>query len=197
MISPTACVLALWAAWLLGWLLAAASTAAVVFRQSLSSRLAHSVPIWVGAVFLFLQPHRFGILLHPLLPRSALMAWGGVVILALGLGFAVWARVHLGRLWSATVTLKVEHTLIRSGPYALTRHAIYTGLLMALVGTALVRATVAALGGLLLFLVGFMLKIRQEERLLLERFGGAYRAYQQEVPALVPRLRSRSSLTRA
>jgi len=68
---------------------------------------------------------------------------------------------------------------------------------MALVGTALVRATGAALGGLLLFLVGFMLKIRQEERLLLERFGGAYRAYQQEVPALVPRLRSRSSLTRA
>ncbi|SRR6266700_488487 len=88
MISPTACVRALWAAWLLGWLLAAGSTAPVVFRQSLSSRLAHSVPIWVGAVFLFLQPHRFGILLHPLLPRSALMAWGGVVILALGLGFA-------------------------------------------------------------------------------------------------------------
>jgi len=80
-----------------------------------------------------------------------------VVVVALGLGFTGWARLHLGRFWSGSVTLKAEPALIRSGPY------------------------------LVLFVVGFTIKIRQEERLLLEHFGAAYRAYQTEVPMLVPR----------
>ena len=197
MVSATTAVLALWAVWLLGWLVAARTTATIVVRQSLASRLAHSVPIWGGAVLLFLQPRRFAVFQHSLLPRTAWMAWIGVVVVALGLGFAGWARTHLGRFWSAAVTLKAEHRLIRTGPYALSRHPIYTGLLLALAGTTFARDTVGAVAGLILFLVGFILKIRQEERLLLEHFGAAYRAYQGEVPAVVPRLRWGSRLTSA
>ena len=68
----------------------------------------------------------------------------------------------------------------------MTRHPIYTGLLLALIGTALVRGTLASLLGLFLLMLGVMLKIRQEERLLIEHFGDAYRGYQAEVPALIP-----------
>lgn len=190
MISPSAVLTGLWLAWLawlVGWLLAARSTAETVVRQSVTSRLTHSVFIWGGAFLLFFHPRRSGILFRPLLPGSVWITWGSVVLAALGLGFAAWARVHLGRFWSGTVTLKADHVLVRTGPYAMTRHPIYTGLLLALGGTAVVRSTPAALVGLIFLVIGVMLKIRQEERLLLEHFGPAYRAYQAEVPAVLPR----------
>lgn len=78
--------------------------------------------------------------------------------------------------------------MIRGGPYALTRHPIYTGLLLALAGTALARDSLAAVLGLALLVAGFVVKLRQEERLLLERFGRAYQTYRAEVPALIPRI---------
>ena len=187
MIAPTRAVQILWLAWLLGWMLAARSTAGTVARQSVKSRLAHSVFVWAGALLLFIQPQGSGFLFHPLLPAEPPVAWGGVALVALGLGFSAWARMHLGRLWSATVTLKENHAVVRTGPYGITRHPIYTGLLLALAGTALVRCTPAALIGLVLLVVGFGIKIRQEERLLLQHFGDAYQAYRAEVPALIPR----------
>jgi protein-S-isoprenylcysteine O-methyltransferase Ste14 len=185
-VSPTACLSGLWLAWLLGWFLGARSTARTVARQSTASRLAHSVFIVGGATLLFLHAGRLGSLLQPLLPRWSWVAWVGVVVVALGLGFTGWARVQLGRFWSGAVTLKADHTLIRTGPYALTRHPIYTGLLLALTGTALVRGTLAGLAGLTLAAAGIMLKIRQEERFLLAHFGDTYRAYQRDVPMVVP-----------
>jgi protein-S-isoprenylcysteine O-methyltransferase Ste14 len=194
MISPTTCVSPLWVAWLLGWWIASWSTARTVARQSTASRLAHSVFIWAGAALLFLHPRRFRLLVHPLLPRSVWIAWGGAVLVALGLGFSAWARTHLGRFWSGTVTLKADHVLICTGPYAWTRHPIYTGLLLALVGTAVVRDTLTGFAGLVPLAVGVMLKIRQEERFLSQQFGAAYRAYQAEVPAVIPRPRAGASV---
>ena len=70
----------------------------------------------------------------------------------------------------------------------MTRHPIYTGLLLALIGTSVARDSVAALIGLCLLVVGLVVKIRQEERLLMEHFGKAYQMYQAEVPAIVPGL---------
>jgi protein-S-isoprenylcysteine O-methyltransferase Ste14 len=89
-------------------------------------------------------------------------------------------------MWSAVVTLKAEHRIVKTGPYTLTRHPIYTGLLLALVGTALVRDTVAGLIGCALIVTGFVLKLRQEERMLIEHFGQDYRVYRKQVPALIP-----------
>ncbi|HEV8125474.1 MAG TPA: isoprenylcysteine carboxylmethyltransferase family protein [Gemmatimonadales bacterium] len=191
MISPNICTNILWAAWLLIWVLAASFTARTVIRQPLASRLAHGLWLWVGAALLFfVDTRRSGRPLNiPLLPPHSWMAWTGVGLVLAGLGHTVWARIHLGRMWSGTVTLKEEHALVRSGPYALTRHPIYTGLILALVGTVLVRDTLGALAGFALCLVGVILKIRQEERLLLGHFGDAYRGYQAEVPAVVPGLR--------
>jgi len=108
---------------------------------------------------------------------------------ALGIGFAGWARRHLGRFWSSTIAIKAEHALIRTGPYALSRHPIYTGLLLAVIGIALVRGTLGGFAGLALVVLGGLLRMRQEEQLLLKHFGDAYRAYQVEVPAVFPGFR--------
>jgi protein-S-isoprenylcysteine O-methyltransferase Ste14 len=186
MISPTSVVSGLWLVWLFGWLLASGWTARTIARQSPTSQLAYSVFIWLGAAVLFFHLTLGGILEGTFLPSSTWIAWGGVVLVVMGLGFASWARLFLGQFWSGAVTLKEEHALVRTGPYALTRHPIYTGLLLALIGTALVRGTFASLLGLFLLMLGLMLKIRQEERLLIAHFGDAYRAYQAEVPGVVP-----------
>jgi protein-S-isoprenylcysteine O-methyltransferase Ste14 len=186
MISPSTSVAVLWGTWLLIWWLAALRTARTVIHQSPGSRLAHSVWIWGGALLLFMDARRLRPPLTTPLPTTAWIGWVGAALVAAGLGYAIWARVHLGRFWSATVTLKAEHLLIRTGPYTITRHPIYTGLLLALIGSVLVRGNVAGVAGFGLVAIGLMLKVRQEERLLTEHFGEDYRAYQAEVPAVVP-----------
>ncbi len=89
-------------------------------------------------------------------------------------------------LWSSAVTLKADHTLVRCGPYRITRHPIYTGLLLAFVATALARDAVAAALGLGLVIVGLGLKVHQEERLLGEHFGAAYQQYRAQASAILP-----------
>lgn len=193
MIPSTAVVSGLWLVWLAGWLLAAGWTAKTVAHQSPASQLAHSVFVWLGAALLFFHLTLRAPFQVNLLSNSAWIGWGGVVLVFVGLGFAGWARVSLGRLWSGAVTLKAEHVIVRSGPYGITRHPIYTGLLVALIGTALVRGTIASLLGVTFIVVGMLLKIRQEETLLIEHFGEGYREYQSQVPALVPRPRRRAA----
>jgi protein-S-isoprenylcysteine O-methyltransferase Ste14 len=187
-IDPAAVVATLWAIWLAGWLLAAAVSARTVARQTVAARLAHAVFVWAGAILLFPQSAGRGALWRRLVPADVRVAWFGAAIVVAGLACTVWARVHLGRLWSAIVTVKAEHTVVRTGPYAYVRHPIYTGLIAALSGTALVRNTVAGLLGLALLVAGFILKVRQEEALLTMHLGDAYRAYRHDVPALVPRV---------
>jgi protein-S-isoprenylcysteine O-methyltransferase Ste14 len=173
--------------WLLGWGLSSRWSAATVARESVGSQLAYSVLIWIGAVLLLVLKQPARLLLHPFSQQSTWLDWLGLVLVCCGLGFATWARVHLGKLWSAQITLKQGHQIIRSGPYRIVRHPIYTGILVAIVGTVLIRNTLAALLALPFFITGFVLKLRQEERLLLENFGPAYRAYQADVPPLIPR----------
>ena len=112
--------------------------------------------------------------------------WIASALVAIGLGFAAWARVRLGANWSAEVTVKQNHELVRSGPYALVRHPIYTGVLFALIGTALSVDKWRALVGLALIAAGFLRKIVIEERFMQAEFGEAYEHYRAEVPALIP-----------
>ena len=185
MISPATTVSTLWGVWLLGWLLSAVSTRKTVAEQSSSARIGHSLFVWVGAGLLFFHPRSLPALMQPLI-RETWISWVGVALAATGLGFAGWARIHLGRLWSGRVTLKEDHTIVRTGPYGLVRHPIYTGLLLALVGTVLAQVTVAAIAGLALLAIGFLIKMRQEERLLTGHFGAAYEAYRGDVATLIP-----------
>ncbi len=177
---------ALWVIWLLSWLAAAAWTNPTRSRQSGMARLKHSVFIWAGGILLFAHSTAFGILLRPLYPASPVTDWMALAVVLVGLGWTWWARIHIGRQWSAAVTLKENHALIRTGPYRLTRHPIYTGLLLALLASTLIQDTRAAPLGFLLLVVGFVLKLRQEEQLMRATFGPEYAAYETEVAALIP-----------
>lgn len=109
----------------------------------------------------------------------------GLVLLALGLGFAVWARVHIGRNWGTPMTEKTDPELVTSGPYRLVRHPIYSGILAAGAGTALalswVGFIVVALAG-----IHFIYSATVEERYMTREFPDAYPAYKQATKMLVP-----------
>ena len=107
-------------------------------------------------------------------------------MLAAGIAFAVWARHYLGRNWSGTVTVKQDHELIRSGPYRLVRHPIYTGLLLAILGTAVAFGEWRGLLAFALLTGSLLLKLRVEERFMGESFPNEYARYRAEVPALIP-----------
>jgi protein-S-isoprenylcysteine O-methyltransferase Ste14 len=188
MITPLAAIGYLWLAWLVGWMLAALTAAKSVVRQSGPGRLTHGLLVAAGGVLMLGRDPRLAPLLGPVYPLLPWVAWAGVALCAIGLAFAVWARVQIGRFWSGSVALKAEHALIRGGPYALTRHPIYSGLLLALIGTAITRDSPAAFVGLAFLFAGLYVKLKQEERLLLERFGPEYEKYRAEVPALIPRV---------
>jgi protein-S-isoprenylcysteine O-methyltransferase Ste14 len=112
--------------------------------------------------------------------------WTGLVLTALGIGFTIWARLWIGGNWSGTITIKEEHELIQNGPYAIVRHPIYSGFLMALLGTAIVQGEVRALLGFPLAVLGWGLKLRMEESFMTQQFGSAYLDYKRRVKALVP-----------
>lgn len=110
-----------------------------------------------------------------------------VALVALGIAFAWWARLRLGRLWSAHITRKADHRVIDSGPYAIVRHPIYTGLLLSLLATAIMRGRLLDIVGFLLLLLGWWLKARMEERWLTQQLDScAYGEYRRRVPMLIP-----------
>jgi protein-S-isoprenylcysteine O-methyltransferase Ste14 len=104
------------------------------------------------------------------------------------LSLAILARRHLGRNWSGEISIKVDHQLIRSGPYKKMRHPIYTGIFMMYAGTALVTGTWLALAGFAMAAFAYARKIRLEEANLNVAFGPEYAAYRRETWALVPGL---------
>ncbi|HVZ48857.1 MAG TPA: isoprenylcysteine carboxylmethyltransferase family protein [Gemmatimonadaceae bacterium] len=192
MIDPARTIGILWLAWLVGWWLASFNTKRTVARQPTGSRLAYAPLQWFGGALL-VHPVRLGGLFVPVLSPGPAAGWAAVGVVVAGAAFAVWARVHLGRNWSAVVTLKDEHALVRSGPYGITRHPIYTGIVCALLPTAVIRGTPGDFLGAALLTLGFVLKIRQEERLMDSHFGAAYAEYRAQVPMLVPRPFRRTS----
>jgi protein-S-isoprenylcysteine O-methyltransferase Ste14 len=177
---------ALWVIWLAYWTASAAGAKETVRRETGLSRLGHGVPMLAGAVLLGV-PHIFGRALEQRFHAfSFTWFWVGVALTATGIAFSIAARAWLGGNWSGSVTLKQGHELIRNGPYALVRHPIYTGMLLALFGTCLVVDRWRALIGFVILVAGLIYKMRVEERFMAEQFGDAYARYRAEVPALIP-----------
>jgi protein-S-isoprenylcysteine O-methyltransferase Ste14 len=127
-----------------------------------------------------------GFLVQRAIPDVLAVGLTGTIITLLGLCFAVWARVHLGRNWSSMPAIRVDHKLIRTGPYSIVRHPIYTGILFAIAGTAIIIGEPLGLIAFFLILVVYLWKIRMEEKYLQEEFGEDYAQYKKEVPALIP-----------
>jgi protein-S-isoprenylcysteine O-methyltransferase Ste14 len=114
------------------------------------------------------------------------------VVALVGLAVTWWARIHLGTLWSGTVTRKAHHKVIKTGPYAIVRHPIYAGISLALIATVLLRPGWLGILGAALIIASFVLKYRLEERFLMQELGPEYKHYKRETPALVPFMTSGS-----
>lgn len=177
----------LWTGFFIVWLLWAIRTKPTERRESVGSRLSYTLLIAAGFYLLVGYPVWAFWLRLPILPPDRWVTGLAVGITAAGLLFAVWARLHLGGNWSGTVTMKVGHELIRSGPYRWVRHPIYSGLLLAAFGTAMERRQVRGILALLLIYAGFSLKIRIEEQFMNTLFGAGYDEYRRTTGALIPR----------
>jgi protein-S-isoprenylcysteine O-methyltransferase Ste14 len=177
---------ALWLAWLLCWGAAAMGTKPTQRRESFASQLSHVVPLAMGVALLATLRVPFAWLSAPVLPAGAVGFWAGLALVVAGLGLSIAGRAWLGGNWSGTVTVKLDHELIRSGPYRSVRHPIYTGLLLMALGTAMLEAHTAAFG--LWAFIGLVLwiKLQAEERLLTRHFPEAYPLYRRRVRALIP-----------
>jgi protein-S-isoprenylcysteine O-methyltransferase len=170
------------------WLLAAFVQKRNARRQSLGSRLLQMSVVLLVLVPFFVADRRAGLLSRHFYRDSPAIQYFGVLLLSLGCGFAIWARFILGRNWSGIVTVKENHTLITRGPYAWARHPIYSGILLALLGTAIAVGTIMNLLEVPLAAFALWLKLRTEEQFMLETFGAQYAAYRQRVKALIPHL---------
>ena len=180
---------ALWLAWALYWAAMARNVRATARREPLASRLLHVVPLALAVFLLWPRHLHLPVLDDFVAGWTPLQFWLGAVVAATGFVLTVWARGHLGRNWSGTVTVKQGHELVTTGPYAFVRHPIYTGLLLALLGAALAQGRWSGALAVVVAFAALWRKLRLEERWMREQFGQRYAAYARRVPALVPRLR--------
>lgn len=169
------------------WILSARNLKRVAQKESLAARVPHILIVIAAYVLLLDRRLPLGPLNQPATPQAEWLGWMGVGITCLGVAIAIWARVHIGQYWSGRITLKEDHQLIRSGPYAYVRHPIYTGLLLAATGTAIINGLLRGWLGLLMIQLLHFRKARREEALLSTKFGDAYREYRQQSGFLLPR----------
>ena len=176
----------LWIVFIVFWIAMARGGKVVAERESVYSRLSHYGPLAVG-VYLLAAPR---VPIFPLDARFAPLAlWPvqlGAALTFAGIAFAIWARVWIAGNWSSDVTLKRDHELIVDGPYAWVRHPIYTGILVALAGTALAVGEWRGALAVALAAGAFWRKLRLEEAVMRRQFGETYARYAARVPALIP-----------
>jgi protein-S-isoprenylcysteine O-methyltransferase Ste14 len=153
-------------------------------------RLITLVVVGLAFILLFGNWLRIGPLRQRFLPQANWVAWCGVALTWMGTAIAIWARYFLGEYWSARVTLKQGHQLIRSGPYRWVRHPIYAGMLLGCVGAALVVGEWRGVVAVVLIFAAHSRKALREESLLTKEFGEEYLSYRRRTGFLLPRWRS-------
>ena len=175
-----------WLVFVAIWVIAAVSTKPTVYRETRAQRLRYWVWL-VSAYFLLLYGPRLPYPLNfRIVPHETSTALAAAALCLIGLAFAVWARVTLGRNWSGVVTLKEGHELIERGPYRFVRHPIYTGILTMFFATALALGHLAGFAATLLMFASFWIKLRDEEKLMLQQFPGQYAAYRRRTRRIIP-----------
>lgn len=193
LLDPHAVVGLLWAAFVLFWLVMAQFNKKGVkgaVRRS-GGAWAMRLAILVGVLIVVSFRGRGGAMLLVGISRAfpvhpgIVGEWLGVGLVAIGFGIAFWARGYLGRNWGMPMSLRQGHELVTSGPYAYVRHPIYSGIMLAMVGAAVVE-------GLLwlvlftLYFAYFLYSARTEEKMMVAQFPDAYPAYRRRTKMLIP-----------
>jgi protein-S-isoprenylcysteine O-methyltransferase Ste14 len=180
--------LTMWLLWAAYWWARSRAVKTNLRRESVSSRLSYLILVALAFTLLWAPDVRIPYLDARFLPVDAVPVWAalGAALSFIGLLFTVWAREHLGRNWSAVVTVKEDHELVTTGPYGLVRHPIYAGLLLAALGQAVARGQWIDLLAVGVLLAAFWRKFRLEEIWIRGQFGSAYETYSRRVSAIIP-----------
>lgn len=178
----------LWIAYCVYWWIKSLDVKVSKQTESMPSRLIRAIAILSAIALLAIQNIPLGPLDRRMTSYTKACFWTGFVLAASGLLFSVWARLHLGSNWSRAVTIKQDHELITSGPYAFVRHPIYTGLLTGLIGSALALDKWRGIVAIALVFLVLWYKLRLEEKWMHSQFGEAYDAYAKQVAVLFPYL---------
>jgi len=176
-----------WTIWLVVWLLLAFFSKSTKRRETPGQRLQHVIPALLGFLLIFREGTGAPWLTRAIFPDNPVLMLVCVLVTILGLLFAVWARMALGSNWSGTVTIKANHQLIRRGPYRFIRHPIYTGMLAALLGTAITERLVTGLLGFVVVAFALYQKARREESFLSQEFGDAFMEHRERTGMFLPR----------
>lgn len=199
--EPKYVVVFLWFAWLVSWLAASNWAKETVKAPARRNEVPYRILQTLGFAMVFMslgqsasyEPEPgidatiLAFLFSQVWEPAGWLSWIAVLLTAGGFAFAWWARLHLGELWSSSVTRKQDHTVIDSGPYGIVRHPIYTGMLLATIAVVLISGRWLALIGFIVVIAAIWVKARLEERFLREELGPeAYGAYAKRVPMLVP-----------
>jgi protein-S-isoprenylcysteine O-methyltransferase Ste14 len=175
-----------WILFLVYWQLKAVNSKTTQRLEPASSRILRLFIFAIALALLWSTRIPLPWLYLQLWPVGLLPFWLGAAVTIAGLLFAVWAREHLGSNWSRCVTIKEGHELITTGPYAVVRHPIYTGILTGFLGMAIAISQVR--GFIVFVLIFFVLwiKLRMEEQWMRSQFGETYATYARHTAALVP-----------
>lgn len=167
------------------WSIPLKNAPAAKSTESPKSRQLHERLLLLAILLLFIPIPG---LTHRLVQPTLALVVTGLTIQVASMALYYWARQHLGRFWSGAITITAEHKLIRTGPYRLLRHPMYTAVLGMFVGTVVVSWQIHALVGLVLGIAVYLRKIRIEERTIRKAFGADYESYRRKTWRLIPGL---------
>ncbi|MGA7377481.1 MAG: isoprenylcysteine carboxylmethyltransferase family protein [Candidatus Sulfotelmatobacter sp.] len=178
-----------WIVFAVYWAIGAFKTRRTAKKESFAARYGVMFFEIIGFTLIFDEDAGIGILGHRVFHHSPAIAITGVVLLWAGIALALWARWHLGQYWSGRITIKEDHKLIRTGPYARLRHPIYSGLDLAAIGSALALDRWRCVAGVCVIILGFWIKAKREEAMLSTQFGPDFQEHRRHTGFLFPRFR--------
>jgi protein-S-isoprenylcysteine O-methyltransferase Ste14 len=177
-----------WIAFGLYWVFAARRVQAARTTESATYRVFRLLLLTITFTLLFAKWTAIGFLGRSFLSRAQPLEYIGFIAALAGLAIAIWARISLGQYWSDKIVLKVDHQLVRSGPYARMRHPIYSGVLLGVAGSALVVDEWRAVLAFLLLLTNYMVKAKREDKILAGAFAQDFAEHRRRAGLLLPRL---------
>lgn len=177
-----------WTAFGVYWLVAARSQKAAKTSEAPLYRAFRLLLLVITFTLLFARWAAVGLLGLRILPPTRGLLYGGFTFALAGMAIAVWARISLGQYWSDKIVLKFDHQLIRSGPYVRMRHPIYSGVLLGVVGSALVIDEWRGAVAFLILLTNYVVKAKREDEILSGAFGEEFAEHKRRAGFMLPRL---------